>query len=144
MKKGLITLISIFLVIIIVIIINYNNYSASKRKIIKYNSEYELFNKNEVSGIDITSLINKAISSNEKNGVEKDSDGLYINNGRDSVQIFIKMIINNNTYPMEKIYEIGMESFNRSFGIIKFKCVEVTYHKDTSKIATMLFETIQY
>jgi hypothetical protein len=143
MKKIIITLISIFIIIIAFIIINFKDYQNQERKIAKFNSEYEFYNKEDLSGIDITTVINKAINNNEKYGVKKDEEGLYIDDEQNSIKVYVTMIINGKTYPMENINKLGMDAFTNYFGAINFKCTGITYHEKSSKIATITFESTQ-
>ena len=144
MKKFYAILVLIFCIVVLVIVVNFNNYQKNQRQIDNFNREFEEYNKEDVPGVDITTLINKAISNNEKYGVQKDENGLYINDGKNSIQIYITMIINGQTYPMENINKLGMDSFTSYFGVIKFKCTNISYHEETSKIASMTFESTQY
>ena len=144
MKKFYAILVLIFCIVVLAIVVNFNNYQKNQRQISNFNREFEEYNKEDVPGVDITTLINKAISNNEKYGVQKDENGLYINDGKNSIQIYITMIINGQTYPMENINKLGMDSFTSYFGVIKFKCTNISYHEETSKIASMTFESTQY
>lgn len=144
MKKFYAILVLIFCIVVLAIVVNFNNYQKNQRQIDNFNREFEEYNKEDVPGVDITTLINKAISNNEKYGVQKDENCLYINDGKNSIQIYITMIINGQTYPMENINKLGMDSFTSYFGVIKFKCTNISYHEETSKIASMTFESTQY
>ena len=144
MKKFYAILVLIFCIVVLAIVVNFNNYQKNQRQIDNFNREFEEYNKEDVPGVDITTLINKAISNNEKYGVQKDENGLYINDGKNSIQIYITMIINGQTYPMENINKLGMDSFTSYFGVIKFRCTNISYHEETSKIASMTFESTQY
>ena len=144
MKKFYAILVLIFCIVVLAIVVNFNNYQKNQRQISNFNREFEEYNKEDIPGVDITTLINKAISNNEKYGVQKDENGLYINDGKNSIQIYITMIINGQTYPMENINKLGMDSFTSYFGVIKFKCTNISYHEETSKIASMTFESTQY
>ena len=144
MKKNIAILFLICFIVIIIIVVNFNNTQKVVREIKKINSQYEFYNKENLSGIDITTVINKAINHNEKYKVEKDENGIYINNKQNSIHIYVTMIINNKTYPMESINKLGMKDFTNYFGEIKFKCTNISYHEQTGKIATMTFESIQY
>lgn len=144
MKKFYAILVLVFCIVVLVIVVNFNNYQKNQRQISNFNREFEEYNKEDVPGVDITTLINKAISNNEKYGVQKDENGLYINDGKNSIQIYITMIINGQTYPMENINKLGMDSFTSYFGVIKFRCTNISYHEETSKIASMTFESTQY
>ena len=144
MKKFFAILVLAFCITVLIIVVNFNEYQKNQRQVNNFNREFEEYNKEDVLGVDITTLINKAISNNEKYGVQKDENGLYIDDGKNSIQIYITMIINGQTYPMENINKLGMDSFTSYFGVIKFKCTNISYHEETSKIASMTFESTQY
>ncbi len=112
-------------------------------EISKFNLNYEEYNKDNLNGLDITTLINRAVSNNEKNFVEKNSEGLYNLEDENSIEIYVKMLINGTTYKMEKINNLGIDSFTEYFGEVGFKCIDITYHKN-GKIASMTFEAKEY
>lgn len=114
-----------------------------KLEIAKFNLNYEEYNKDNLNGLDITTLINRAISNNEKKFVEKDAEGLYNLEDENCIEIYVKMIINNTVYRMEKINNLGISSFTEYFGEVSFKCVDVTYHEN-GKVASMTFEAKEY
>ncbi len=144
MKKTFMVLLLAFCIVVLIIVVNFNSYQKNMRQVLNFNKQYEEYNKEEVPGVDITTLINKAISNNEKYQISKDENGLYVDDGKYSIKIYITMIINGKTYPMESINKLGMESFTNYFGVINFKCTNITYHEETSRIATMTFESVQY
>ena len=90
----------------------------------------------------MTSIINKAINNNEKNGVEKDEQGYYISNDENSINIDILIIDNDTTYKMETFYNAGIEQFVQYYGDIKFKCSNIEYHENTGRVRYMLFEQL--
>ena len=53
------------------------------------------------------------------------------------------MIINNTTDRMERINNLGINSFTEYFGEVSFKCIDVKYHKN-GKISSMTFEAKEY
>ena len=106
------------------------------------NSEYEFYNKEDLCGVDITTVINKAMDNNEKYETSKDENGCYIPNEENSINIYVKLINNNQTYPMERIKEIGLESFVEFFGEVGFRCTKIEYHKNTGRISSMTFESL--
>lgn len=121
----------------------YKNLQKQKLEITKFNLNYEEYNKDNLNGLDITSLINRATSHNEKNFVEKDENGLYNLDNENCIEIYVKMIINNTTYRMERINNLGINSFTEYFGEVSFKCIDVKYHKN-GKISSMTFEAKEY
>lgn len=142
MKKTITVIFVIFLVIMIILFWNLKQVQNENNKIQIENSEYEFYNREGICGVDVTTVINKAIDNNEKCGVEKDENNYYIPNEENSVNIYIKLINNEQTYPMERIKEIGLESFVAFFGEVEFKCTQIEYHKN-GKISKMTFESLE-
>lgn len=136
--------IAIFILIIIAIVstVSYLYLSSinTYRNAQKENAKFEIYLNNEITGTEITTLINKAIDQNKKNEIEKDNKGKYIENDENSLNIDIKFIDDDVTYNMEKIFDRGMENFLTYYRNISFKCSEVQYHEKTNKIKYMLFE----
>jgi len=143
MKKNLLTIFVIFLVIMAILFMKYISIRKKNQEIQKFNYGYEFYNRDNLRGLDITTVINKAIDNNERNKVKKDENGYYIEDDN-SIKIEIKMIINGKTYPMERIKEIGIDNFTEFFGEVHFNCTKVEYHQDTKKISKMTFESIEY
>lgn len=144
MKKALIIICVVFTIIMITLFMNLKTIQKKNLEIKQFNTAYEFYNQENLCGVDITTVINKAIDNNEKYEIKKDSTGEYISDNEYSIKIYIKMIINNKTYPMEKIVEVGLENFTELFGPVKFKCTNVKYHKANGRIAEMIFETVEY
>ena len=138
--------IAIFLLIIIGIVSTisylYLNSINNQRIAQKENIKFEIYKEEEITGAEVTTLINKAINSNQQNEIEKDKKGRYIDNETNSINIDIKFIDDDVTYNIEKIYNNGMDKFLTYYRDIKFKCVDVQYHDKTQKIKYMLFEQI--
>lgn len=143
MKKNLLTIFIIFLMIMAILLMKYISIRKQNQEIQKFNYGYEFYNRDDLRGVDITTVINKAIDNNERYNVPKDENGYYIED-ENSIKIEIKMIINDKTYSMERIKEIGMEGFTEFFGEVNFKCTNVEYHQDTKKISKMTFESTEY
>lgn len=144
MKKILFTMLIVVFIILIIFGINYKNLQRQKQEIKNFNLVYENYNKDNLNGLDITTLINKAISNNEKYAIPKNSEGLYLLDEEYSIEIYVTMIINETTYRMERINELGLNSFISYFGEVSFKCTDVTYHEKTGRIASMTFEAKEY
>ncbi len=140
--------IGIFLIIIIVVITCifyiYLNYKANYNEAQFENLKYDTYYQKEIKGTELTTIINRAVDSNTNNEIEKDENGKYIENGKDSIKIDIKMIDIDQTYDMETVYAGEMDEFTKYYGNIKFKCTQVKYHTLTKKIKYMLFEQISY
>lgn len=139
MKKTLILIVTLILVIIIIVAVKINDIQKQKQEILNYNKEFEYYCNKQILGTDITTLINKAIDTNEKNDVEKDDKNLYIPNKENSINIYIKMKFTENIYPMESFYTAGINDFTKYFGSINFKSIKLNYHKN-GKISSITFE----
>lgn len=144
MKKTIAIILVILCILSICSYFYIKNIQAEKKEIEKFNAEYEYYNDDNLNGLDITTLINKATSNNEKYEIEKDEEGLYILDDEYSIEIYITMIINDTTYKMERITQLGTTAFVEYFGSVSFKCTNVEYHESTGRIASMTFEATEY
>lgn len=144
MKKIIIAIISIFLTVIVIVYMNCKQAIISYNDSQKFNSDYEFYNNRDILGTDITTLINKAIDNNEKYSIEKDKNNVYIPDDKYSVKIYIHMIINDKTYPMESLVETSLTEFTKYFGEVNFKCSDIKYHEKTGRISEMVFESLDY
>ena len=145
MKKSLILILIMVIVAIVIFVLNYKEYQMNQVDLKKFNLTYEEFNKQNLNGLDITTVMNKATSNNEKYQIPKDDNGLYVLDDEYSIEIYVTMIINGETYRMESFSSNEMKSnFIRLFGEIGFKCTNVTYHQKTGRVATMTFAATEY
>lgn len=138
---------ALFFLIVIIIIVGisymYLNYKSSYYTAQKENKQFESYKNQEIYGSELATIINKAVDNNEKNDVQKDDKGKYINNDSNSIQINIKMLDDDNKiYVMETLYSGGMDKFVQYYSEIKFKCTKLEYHQATNKVKYMLFEQI--
>lgn len=142
MKKNILLLGIVFIIIILVIIINFKVNDLEMYEINKFNSEYEFYNRDDLNGIDITTLINKATNNNEKYSIPKDENGNYVLDEDFSVEIYVVLYDENETktYEMERFNKFGLNGFTNAFATATFKCTNVKYHKNTGRIASMFFE----
>lgn len=117
---------------------------TNNSEIQKANQEYEYYLGKEILGTEVTTLINKVINQNEKNEIEKDEKGYYIDNGEDSIKMDLKMITIERTYQMEDFYNNDINQFLANFNTVKFKCTGIEYHKKTGKISKITVEQLEY
>lgn len=138
--------IAVFFIIIIAIVSSitylYFNYKASYNSAQKENAKFEMYKDKEILGSELTTIINKAVDTNEKNEVRKDNNGKYVDNGINSISIDIKFIDDDVIYNIEKVYQNGTDTFLYYYRDITFKCSDVQYHTATGKVKYMLFEQI--
>lgn len=143
MKQSLLIVLAIIFIVICLISGTIINFQAENKEINKYNLEYEKYLNKEVLGTEIATLISKVIDQNERNNIQKDENGCYINNNQNSIKIDLKMITIDKTYPMETIYNNQITNFVQNFNQIKFKCTKVEYHEQTGKISKLIFEELE-
>ena len=136
----------VFLIMIIIIVATaffmYFDYKVKKDKIDEKNSEFETYLGKEIYGVDVATIINKATYKNKKNNVEKDKKGKYIDNSNNSINIDIKMLDDGKTYNMERFYKNGTMEFVEYYRDIKFKVMNIEYHKETGLIKYIFIEQI--
>ena len=141
MEKTLLFVIAIFLIItciVSLILINKKNEIIDLKR---YNGSYEKYVDKEILGIDLASLINQVVNENEKNDVQKNQNGYYIDNGIDSIKIDLKMITIDQTFEMEDIHNSKISNFVKFFNSIKFKCTDILYH-DNGRVSKLIFEEL--
>lgn len=143
MKKTFLLITAIILIIIFIILGYIFEAQAKQNQAIAYNKQYETYLGQEIYGAEIATLINKVTEQNEKNNVQKDEKGYYIDNGTNSIKIDLKMITVEETYPMELIYKNNITNFVKNFNVILFKCTNIEYHKQTGKISKLTFGQIE-
>lgn len=139
MKKIFIFLV-IVLIVVAIIGVRYVSYKNEYNIVQSDNAEFEKYKDQETYGLNIATMINKAIDKNTKNKIDKDDNGNFIQNDDNSIEIEIYMTDNETTYKMETIYNAGIEQFVQYYGNIKFKCSKIEYHKNTGRIKYILFE----
>lgn len=111
----------------------------------KLNQEYAAYVNINFLGTQLISVINKTIDINEKNMVQKDEKENYIENGTNSIKIYIQFIYKEKvkTVPMEDIATNGTEAFIKRYSTAVFKCSKIEYHEQTHNVKSLTFEEIQ-
>ena len=142
MKKNVIFIISLLFIIVIFLITSYNKEKVKKNSILKFNLGYENYNKDDLNGLDIITLINRATSNNEKYGIKKNDENIFILDDEYSIEIYITF--NGISYPMEKINNSDVNTFIKLFADVNFCCTDIKYHKKSGRIASMYFEAKDY
>ncbi len=138
-KLAIIFLIGVILIVGISYM--YLNYKANYNEARKTNYQFESYYEKEFYGADVVTLINKAYDNNLTSGVERDKNGIFIENDTNSIKIDVKIIDNDTLYNMETLYIGGMDKFVQNYNGIKFKCTKIEYHQNR-KIKYMLIEQI--
>ena len=141
MKKRLIFISCLIIIVLIFIVVKYNNYKGQKMKIQEFNIEYEQYLNKEIYGTEVATVINKAIDNNERNNVEKNEEGYYIENDKDSVTVDVKITDNDTLYKMETFYDNEIVRFVQNYNYILFKCTKIDYNS-SGKVKYLFFEQV--
>lgn len=130
MKKNIIYIVIALIIIIVPIMIIVSNYKQTQNEINKFNLIYEKYKTGKYYGSEIGSIINNAINNNEKNEIEKDENGFYIDDDKYCIKILIQLKSDEElkTYEMENLEKLGIDRFVKNFNLEQFECSEITYN----------------
>ena len=139
--KNKILLILIFMCVLLVVAYYVYSYRNSIAESQKMNREYEQYQNSQMLGSELISLINKTVDVNTDLGIEKDQDGLFIDNEENSIKIYVNFVYEDDykTLEMEKIYNNGAENFMKVYSTASFKCTEFTIHEKTNNVKSLTF-----
>ena len=143
MKKTIFVITGVFLLVMLILVLALIGVQSKNKALSDINSEYEFYLNKEIYGTELAALVNKAIDNNQKEEIERDKNGYYINNGQTSIQISIQMIGAKEKIQIERVFALGTEQFVELFNSGIFISENVTYHKQTGRIATIDFKQIQ-
>lgn len=141
MKKNILIIITVFFVIMCGLFIFLRNIQAEERALKKENSQYEVYLNKKIYGTDLATLINKITNHNEKNKVQKNKNGYYVEDNN-SITLQVNMKTVEKAYKMEQFYNNDITMFVKNFNQIEFKCTDIKY-KENGKINSLTFEEIQ-
>ena len=141
MKKVIIFLVGIGIIVAIVSYV-YFNYRIMTNEAKRENMQYENLYEKEIYGTELATLINKVVDDNIKNEVEKEDNGLYKDNGKNSIRVDIQFTDDDRIHTLEEIYNGDTEVFVQYYNQIKFKCTKIEYHEQTGRVRYLYFEQI--
>lgn len=143
MKKIMLILLVLFIILAVGIysVYKYRNTILEAQKL---NKEYEQYYNISILGTELISIINRTSDINSKNEIARDDNGYYVNNGDNSLHIYIKFAYKDNTktLQMEDIEKSGSESFVRVYSTASFKCTDIQYHEKTHNVKSLTFEEV--
>ena len=142
MKKTFLILCGSIILLVLIFSYLYYNYQVGIAQAQKNNQEYESYTTNQILGSSLMTLMNKASNDNEQNQVEKDEEGLYIENDTNSIKIDVKFLEADKAVSMEKIQSLGEDMFLKNYRSMSFSCTQKEYHEKTNQIKYLLFEQV--
>lgn len=145
MKNKILLILIIFMVILVAITYALYNYRIGMQETQRTNNEYKSYYQKKMLGTELVSIINKTEDTNAKNNIEKDSEGLYIDNGENSIKVYVKLIYKEDytTVEIEKILNNGIEKFINAYSTADFECTEITYHEKNGNVKSLIFTEIE-
>lgn len=143
-NKFLIILVALIILTVYIgyVVYQYRSEVINSQKISK---EYESYYQLEMLGTELISIINRTIDINTKENVSKDENGYFIDNQKNSINIYIKFIYKDEekTIPMEDIEKATSETFIKNYSTASFRCTSIEYHEKTKNVKSLTFEEIE-
>lgn len=141
MKNKILLILIIFMCILLLAGYFVYNYRMNIAELQKTNKEYSAFYNAQMLGTELISLVNKTMDVNEKNNIQKDENGLYIENDTNSIKLYISFKYKDDykTIEMEKIANAGIENFIKTYSTASFKCTNIGYHEKTKNVKELTF-----
>lgn len=142
MKKLLLFFGSVVIIVLVLFTNWYTSQNKIKQEVQAFNNNFETYTQNEISGVDLTTVINKAIDNNEQHKIEKKENGAYVLDKENSVEVLVKISeTDENYYLMEAFEQSGMQNFTVLYGTEKFKCIKKEFHEN-GRISKLVFEIV--
>jgi len=144
MKKSILTVIILMLIVLGLAVYFVFNSRIASNVAAEENRYYQQLLNKEITGTELSSVINKVIDTNKKNELSLDDKKLYIENDSNSIiiEIVFKYEEGTKTIRGEKIYNGEVKNFISFYGNIKFKCTKLDYHELTKKVKKIYVEEI--
>ena len=141
MKNKILLILIIFMSIIAVISYIIYNYRINLQEVQRINNEFKSYAEAQMLGTELVSVINRVQDINSKNNIEKDSDGLYIENEDNSIKMYVKLKYEDDysVLEVERILNNGIENFIKNYSTASFKCEEIAYHEKTGNVKSLNF-----
>ena len=144
MKKFFITLLIVLVVFVAPLMMFISNYKQKQGEITKFNIQFEECKEGKINGIDVASLINASVDNNERYEIEKNEEGIYIDDDFYCVRIEVMMkSVSDNTqiitYAMEDIYSLGIDRFVKNFNLLEFECQDISYNS-VGRVSKIIFK----
>lgn len=144
MKNKILLIIIVFVVILIVSVYGIYTYRKDILESQKINNEYKSYYNEQIIGNDLLSIINKTADIDAQYGIQKNDEGMYIENDTNSIKIYVKFKYKDDyrVLEMEKIINGGIENFAKAYSTANFVCTEITYHEKTNNVKALTFTEV--
>ena len=141
MKNKILLIFIVFIIVLAIAVYAVYNYRTSVYESQKINNQYKSYYNIQMLGTELLSIINKTEDTNEKFGIQKDTEGLYIENDTNSIKIYVNLKYKDDyrTLEMERIINNGIENFVKAYSTASFKCTDIRYHDKTNNVKALTF-----
>ena len=143
--KRTFSIVFIFLVVVFVILfMRFKELRNYNLELMKFNSEYEIYDEERINGLDVISAITKAVDNNEKYLISKDENGCYNTEDENCVEIYLGFIAddegNIKIYKMDNVInKAGINELVSLYSSAHFKCDSIKYNSNTGKVKSLTF-----
>jgi Na+-translocating ferredoxin:NAD+ oxidoreductase RnfG subunit len=144
MKRSTLTVVVLMLIVLGLAIYFAINSRMVSNTASEENRYYQQLLNKEITGTELSSVINKVIDSNKKNEISLDDKKLYIENDSNSIVAEISFKYEDGVKKIrgERIFNGEIQNFISYYGTIKFKCTKIEYHDSTKKVKRIYIEEI--
>lgn len=141
MKNKILLILIIFMAILAIVTYVIYNYRINLKEVQKINNEYKTYSEAQMLGTELVSIMNRTQDINTKNKIQKNEEGLYIENEENSIKVYIKLKYEDDysILEIERILNNGAENFIKNYSTASFKCTEITYHEKTGNVKSLTF-----
>ena len=141
MKNKILIILIIFLIVLAIAVYSIYNYRTNVFEAQKINNQYKSYYNIQILGPEVLSIINRTEDINEKNGIQKNEDGLYIENDTNSIKVYINFKYKDDyrTLEIERIIKNGIENFTKTYSTASFNYTDISYHDKTENVKSLTF-----
>lgn len=90
MKKVVIGILLVCVIVVILFTTWYKRNLQTLSEIQKFNQEFEVYLEKEITGVDITTVMNRATENNNQYEIAKNKDGTYQEDEKYSIEILVQ------------------------------------------------------
>ena len=107
MKNKFFLVLAIMIFLTVVVAYYVYNYRVNMVETQKINKEYQSYSNVQMLGTELISIINKTTDINNNHNIPKDENNYYLDNGENSIKIYINFIYKDKTKTLQ------MEDINK-------------------------------
>jgi len=145
MKKNAVILFAFFIVILFIITVVFlmkiDSLGEMKKETSKETVFFEEYKDKKFDVTDFISIMSKAIDNNENHDIKKDSEGMYIEDNKYSIKVYLRLDNRDKLIPMESLMQSeggGSYVVSSLFNEIIYKYESIDYHEESGRIKEII------